>query len=85
MTHTQTYSAEKWVCGDGSVLLLEATIEFYVSPDRVTLVDAKKVVTATRVEYWQRTALIDWVACHQQFLRIQHDQRAHERRMAELV
>jgi hypothetical protein len=63
-----TYSADQWVCSDGSRLLLEATVQVFISDIQVTLTEAFNSFGG-RVLYWQRTALIDWVACHQQTLR----------------
>jgi hypothetical protein len=63
-----TYTADTWTLSDGSRLLLEATVKTHISDIQVTLVDAYNQFGG-RLLYWQRTALIDWVACHQQTLR----------------
>ena len=63
-----THSSDRWICADGSILLLDADLEVYVSDIQVTLTDAWKA-KGGRVEYWQRTALISWVSRNQEFLR----------------
>ena len=65
---TFTHRADRWVCPDGSILLLDAELDVYVSLIQVTLTDAWKA-KGGRVEYWQRTALISWVSRNQEFLR----------------
>ena len=66
-----TYREGSWVCSDGSILYLDADVVAHVSDMQVTLVDAFRT-DGGRVYYWQRTALIDWVACHQHQLRALH-------------
>lgn len=66
-----TIHAGRWVCGDGAVLELECILTAVVSDIQVTLYDAR-TTDGKPVRYWQRAALIDWVACHQQTLRA-HD------------
>lgn len=63
-----TYTASQWTLSDGSILLLEATVNVHISDIQVTLTDALNSYGG-RTQYWQRTALIDWVGCHQQTLR----------------
>jgi hypothetical protein len=77
---TLTYSGYEWTCPDGSTLQLDATIKVAVEPDKITLIDATRNHTGRRVEYWQRTALIDWVSGHPGVLRA-----LHRRRMAEMA
>ena len=62
-----TFTANRWVCGD-AVLELECILTAFVSEIQVTLSDAL-TPEGRPIKYWQRAALIDWVACHQQTLR----------------
>ena len=64
-----THSARRWVCSDGSVLRLDATLIVAVSDIQVTLIDSHYTGSAKHTLHWQRLALIDWVACHQNLLR----------------
>jgi len=66
---TVTYTASEWTLSDGSVLTLDATIKAHVGEWQVTLIDAFRDDSIDRVAYWQRTALVDWVQCHQNLLR----------------
>ena len=68
MTREITYSADRWICADGSILLLDADVTVHVSDIQVTLTEAFKA-KGSRVEYWQRTALIGWVSRNQDLLR----------------
>ena len=74
---TFTHSADRWICADGSILLLDADLEVYVSDIQVTLTDAWKA-KGGRVEYWQRTALISWVSRNQEFLRAKFNANMRE-------
>src|ERR1700727_3044416 len=65
---TFTHRADRWICPDGSILLLDADLEVYVSDIQVTLTEAWKA-KGGGVEYWHRPALIGWVSRNQEFLR----------------
>ena len=71
MTCEVVYSADRWICADGSILLLDADVTVHVSDIQVTLTEAFKA-KGGRVEYWQRTALIGWVSRNQGMLREAH-------------
>ena len=72
-----TYSADRWICADGSILLLDAELIVHVSDIQVTLTEAFKA-KGGRVEYWQRTALIGWVSRNQELLRATHKRRQED-------
>lgn len=62
------YASEYWNFNDGSMLVLDAVLSVHVSDIQVTLVDVHHA-KGGRVQYWQRTALIEWVGNHQAQLR----------------